>query len=198
VIATTLFVEFLLGCLSYASSDCGGYQGSQLSLKSLVHTGDPLWQIMRQNGWCPSELMPMCQELNTSGVLFLNNITRPNCSEEHKSICVISKTSSENIETSQFEQSHRLCKVYECPFRQLSKDEAQKIALQKMRQTYKDATAVLVLVLDSWLLSCEVSRKPETETLMRIFNSPWNRRLWTFQGGALPKSRMFQFGDVCL
>jgi hypothetical protein len=311
VIATTLFVEFLLGCLNYASSDCGGDQGSQSSLNSLVHIGDPLWQIMRQNGWCPSELMPMCQEFNTSGVLFLSNITRPNRWEEHKSICTISKTSSKNKETSQFEQSQSLCKVYECPFRQLSKDayqrrhtddcsgcvdvvadldelstilesgkiplilsiddgdenndivliaaeedmayiaishvwadglgnvhrnalprcwllrlsnmtrnlpgnasnillfwldticvprgnayqdEAQKIALQKMRQTYEDATAVLVL--DSWLLSCEISRKSETETLMRIFNSPWNRRLWTFQEGALPKSLMFQFGDV--
>ena len=79
-----------------------------------------------------------------------------------------------------------------------SKDKAQQKAqvqaLNLMRDTYADATAVLVL--DSWLLSNTCSDKEVEEVLMRIFNSTWNSRLWTYQEGALAKSLCFQFKDA--
>lgn len=65
------------------------------------------------------------------------------------------------------------------------------MALQMMRKTYEDATAVLVL--DSWLSSCEITPGSDVEPLVRIFVSHWNRRLWTFQEGALAKKLYFQF-----
>ncbi|KAI9741633.1 MAG: hypothetical protein M1834_000017 [Cirrosporium novae-zelandiae] len=72
-------------------------------------------------------------------------------------------------------------------------NQAQTMALEMMRQTYEDATAVLVL--DSWLLDCKTGPKSDIEILTRIFNCLWNRRLWTYQEGALAKKLIFQFED---
>ena len=72
-------------------------------------------------------------------------------------------------------------------------DKAQAFAIERMRETYEDAEAVLVL--DSWLLSSNIGSRLEEEILTQIFASRWNRRLWTFQEGALAKSLYFQFSD---
>lgn len=72
-------------------------------------------------------------------------------------------------------------------------DQAQMAALGKMRQTYENATGVLVL--DSWLTSCDSSGLSQGEILMRIFHTTWNRRLWTYQEGAIAKLLFFQFQD---
>jgi hypothetical protein len=72
-------------------------------------------------------------------------------------------------------------------------DNAQRAALQRMREVYEGATAVLVL--DSWLASCHILDLSPSEVLMRIFHSNWNRRLWTYQEGALAKKLIFQFQD---
>lgn len=72
-------------------------------------------------------------------------------------------------------------------------NKAQKFAIERMRETYEDAEAVLVL--DSWLLSSNIDSRPDEEILTQIFASRWNRRLWTFQEGALAKSLYFQFSD---
>ena len=72
-------------------------------------------------------------------------------------------------------------------------DKAQKFAIERMRETYEDAEAVLVL--DSWLLLSKIDSRPDEEILTQIFASHWNRRLWTFQEGALAKSLYFQFSD---
>lgn len=72
-------------------------------------------------------------------------------------------------------------------------DEAQQSAIERMRETYENAESVLVL--DSWLLSSKIDSRPDEEILTQIFASHWNRRLWTFQEGALAKSLFFQFSD---
>jgi hypothetical protein len=67
-------------------------------------------------------------------------------------------------------------------------------ALSKMRHVYEKASAVLVL--DSWLMTCDSSRLSQSEILMRIFHSTWNRRLWTYQEGVLAKMLFFQFQNT--
>ena len=71
--------------------------------------------------------------------------------------------------------------------------EAKKTALLKMRQTYENATAVLVL--DSWLSTDKLQPKPDVDNLMKIFVCRWNRRLWTLQEGSLARRLYFQFAD---
>ncbi|KAJ9236796.1 hypothetical protein DTO212C5_238 [Paecilomyces variotii] len=74
--------------------------------------------------------------------------------------------------------------------------EAQDTALKMMRQVYENSTAVLVL--DSWLMSTTCFQMSDTELLVRIFNAAWNRRLWTYQEGALAKAIFFLFrDDIC-
>ena len=71
--------------------------------------------------------------------------------------------------------------------------EAQNIAIEKMREVYENAKAVLVL--DSWLLSSTIGSRTDVEILVHMFASYWNRRLWTFQEGAFAKTLYFQFAD---
>ena len=80
-----------------------------------------------------------------------------------------------------------------CPPDAAQQGEAQDLAINKMRQTYEEATAVLVL--DSWLVQQPLANLSDAEILMRIVNSTWNSRLWTLQEGALPETLLFQFAD---
>jgi hypothetical protein len=66
------------------------------------------------------------------------------------------------------------------------------LAIRRMRDTYRDATDVLVL--DWQLQRSSVATKPE-ESLLRILTSGWMRRLWTFQEAWLSRNLSVQFRD---
>lgn len=78
----------------------------------------------------------------------------------------------------------------------LEPPEAYDLAMGKMRQTYEDAETVLTL--DSYLKRSATSSMTRIEQLFRIFCCGWQRRLWTFQEGALAKKLLFQFSDVAV
>lgn len=63
----------------------------------------------------------------------------------------------------------------------------------QMRSTYQNAHHVLVL--DSSLRFCDVEAIGLLEAAVRIFTSPWLRRLWCLQEGAHAKRLWFQFQD---
>ncbi|KAF2135514.1 uncharacterized protein K452DRAFT_363126 [Aplosporella prunicola CBS 121167] len=75
----------------------------------------------------------------------------------------------------------------------LEQKAAKRLAIKKMRRTYQDCKAALVL--DSWLLSTSSGDIPNYEILMRVFSCAWNSRLWTYQEGALPPTVYFHFAD---
>ena len=85
----------------------------------------------------------------------------------------------------------------------------KKLAISKMKETYQDATRVLVL--DTQLMRTPInpqrwqsSTTDDTrvglakEFLLRIALSGWMRRLWTFQEGAIARELDFQFADGSL
>ncbi|PMD37700.1 hypothetical protein L207DRAFT_493251 [Hyaloscypha variabilis F] len=75
-----------------------------------------------------------------------------------------------------------------CPVEPL---EAKKLALRKMRKTYREST--LVPVVDNSLTCCEVD--DWFEAASRILTSPHTRRLWTLQEIALPQVLFWQFSN---
>ena len=77
----------------------------------------------------------------------------------------------------------------------------QALALERMAITYKNADKVLVIdsSLDSILLPGEEpGQESFAEALLRIFATPWLRRLWTLQEGLLAKQLYFQFSNGAL
>ena len=73
--------------------------------------------------------------------------------------------------------------------------EFRKKAINKMKDTYKDADKILVLdanLFTNPLASCKTD---PTEIFMRILSTNWMRRLWTLQEGVLGKSLHFVFPD---
>jgi hypothetical protein len=72
----------------------------------------------------------------------------------------------------------------------LSPREARDAAIENMRRVYANASSVLVITQD--LISRPL---PSTfqETVVRICQSKWFKRLWTMQEGILAKSLAFQF-----
>ena len=88
------------------------------------------------------------------------------------------------------------CDTLCCP---IQSREAHNLALEYMYQTYRHASHVLVL--DASLRRCDVESLDIDEMSMRILTSPWMRRLWTLQEGALPSvtNRLwFQLGHKAL
>lgn len=81
-----------------------------------------------------------------------------------------------------------------CPPDSAGQNEAQGLAIAKMRETYEEAK--VVLVLDSWLQESKIEQASHPEILMRIIASGWNNRLWTLQEGALADMLLFQFADA--
>ncbi|KAF2119627.1 hypothetical protein BDV96DRAFT_629159 [Lophiotrema nucula] len=73
----------------------------------------------------------------------------------------------------------------------LQPKEARKKAIIGMRNVYKQADATLVL--DSGLEEIDTMAHP-VEQALRLYNSDWTRRLWTFQEGVLANNLFVQFG----
>lgn len=252
--------------------------------------------LLRQAGWCPSDVLPMMEDFSTAGCLFMTNLEPPYPEQKHvprnnslgSTSCTQTRCALRNISKRTYRTKHRLecqgcadfvaelsalapvlsnghiplihlyshhesyrlstiqetpstsyiaishvwadglgniqqnalpsCQFYALrkmiqllpgelshieymwldtlcvPSDSVKHKIAKAAALGKMHYTYENASAVLVL--DSWLLSCNSSRATKVEILMRIFNSTWNRRLWTYQEGALAKRLFFQFKDT--
>ena len=74
--------------------------------------------------------------------------------------------------------------------------ESHTLAITAMKNTYRDADKVLVL--DAYVERVEQRSMSVLEILLRIICSPWTRRLWTFQEGALARTLYFQFADGAL
>jgi len=68
----------------------------------------------------------------------------------------------------------------------------RKRAIALMAQTYRNATAVLVL--DAGILACS-SAAPLEERLLRVVTSGWMQRLWTLQEALLARKLYFAFSD---
>ena len=71
--------------------------------------------------------------------------------------------------------------------------DIQTMAIAKMKTTYENASAVLVL--DHSLLTHSAHNLSDVEILWRIVCSKWTSRLWTLQEGALARKIFFQFVD---
>ena len=87
----------------------------------------------------------------------------------------------EGVEEEEEEELLLWCDTLCCPVRP---KEAKHLALGFMDRTYRKATHVLVL--DASLRRYNIERLDMDEVSMRIATSPWMRRLWTLQEGALP------------
>ncbi|KAF2493286.1 hypothetical protein BU16DRAFT_75751 [Lophium mytilinum] len=70
--------------------------------------------------------------------------------------------------------------------------DLNKLAMNKMKDTYVSAAAVLVL--DRYVQEFEAKQSP-LEAFARVANSSWMQRLWTLQEGRLSKQVWFQFAD---
>ena len=75
----------------------------------------------------------------------------------------------------------------------MSPDASKTEALEKMRETYEDATHVLVL--DPSLEGWDSSKYYALESMVRMFTCGWMQRLWTLQEGTLAQRLWFQFSQ---
>lgn len=75
--------------------------------------------------------------------------------------------------------------------------DCRRLAILRMRDSYRDATEVLVL---DWQLQNSVATAVVEENLVRILVSGWMRRLWTFQEAWLARKLWVQFKNklICL
>ena len=80
-----------------------------------------------------------------------------------------------------------------CPPDSMNRPVEQGIALDLMRDTY--AKAHTVLVIDKWLSTQTLCTDPTVDALFKVICSPWTRRLWTLQEGALAQKILIKCSD---
>ena len=117
--------------------------------------------------------LPRCQLSNIGRLIQDLNMTA--CSRDAEDRSVDEKDVAEN------EELLLWCDTLCCP---VQPTEAKHLALEYMYRTYRDATHVLVL--DASFRQYSAESLDIDEVSMRILTSPWMRRLWTLQEGALP------------
>ena len=118
--------------------------------------------------------MPSCQLSDIAKLVQeLNTAARSLDAQDHR-------VAGKDVEEKE-EELLLWCDTLCCP---VQSREAKNLALEYMYQTYQKATHVLVL--DASLKRCDMENLEIDETSMRILTSPWMRRLWTLQEGALP------------
>ena len=119
--------------------------------------------------------LPRCQ-LSLLGNL-IRQLDMPSRSRDAQDLLVKEEEDGEEKEDELFLWCDTLC----CP---IQPKESKDMALECMYRTYQDATHVLVL--EASLRRYDVESLGIDEVSMRILTSPWMRRLWTLQEGALP------------
>jgi hypothetical protein len=80
-----------------------------------------------------------------------------------------------------------------CPPDSMNRREEQTIALDLMRDTYSKSHTVIVL--DKWLQTHHLCTDPIIDALFKVICSPWTRRLWTLQEGALAQRVLIKSSD---
>ena len=73
----------------------------------------------------------------------------------------------------------------------------RKKAIELMSETYQLASTVLVLdnTIRKVALNAEYGKQNSPEVLLRIYTSPWNYRVWTYQEGGLAPRLVFLLAD---
>ena len=123
--------------------------------------------------------LPRCQ-LSYIGQL-INNLDMAAHSQDIRDLNLQEKDGGVQHEhEEEMEELLLWCDTLCCPVRP---EAAKHLALEYMYQTYQNACHVLVL--DVSLRTDKVESSDIDEVSMRIFTSPWMRRLWTLQEGAL-------------
>jgi len=69
-------------------------------------------------------------------------------------------------------------------------EDAKRIAISKLREVYTDASKVLVIDRDLMQVGSD-----QTERILQLFGSEWQRRLWTLQEGRLARDLLILFKD---
>ncbi|KAK5994466.1 hypothetical protein PT974_04941 [Cladobotryum mycophilum] len=80
-----------------------------------------------------------------------------------------------------------------CPARP---SEGKKLAIIRMRETYGNASSVLVLSAD--LQTLDASELPLSDQVYLVSLSAWASRLWALQEGALSDQVCIQFRDIAI
>lgn len=68
--------------------------------------------------------------------------------------------------------------------------EAKRIAISKLRRVYSEASKVLVIDKDLMQVGSD-----QTEQILQLFGSEWQRRLWTLQESRLARELFIHFKD---
>lgn len=179
---------------TYQTKHVTGCQCEQLSidtkrLNEILEDGYlPLLRI--QQGHTLNELsVELVSSQATSRYIALSHVWADGLGNPHENalprcqLDFLRRTIKENYEDvlpEKFEGVLLWCDTLCCP---VQPGKAKDIALAQMKQTYLKAARVLVL--DASLAIQNIETMDLCEAGVRIFNSRWNRRLWTLQEGAL-------------
>lgn len=84
----------------------------------LAGWGSHLWKLLREDGWCPSELRIICMLGGTSSLWFLYHLRRPSPSKKHAIFQIKDYSKIQPSST-----AGKLCTAFSCYYRRLNDDD---------------------------------------------------------------------------
>ncbi|KAI0859813.1 hypothetical protein F4860DRAFT_242326 [Xylaria cubensis] len=118
VIATSSLIEILMATLSNRINDKSRnlIRDHQYNLSQSFPWTDPLWRLLRKDGWCPSHLSAIFARQGTSSLWFLYHLNRPPPDQEHPFL----RLKRNRSVFSPFSTGEKLCTTSMCKYRMLN------------------------------------------------------------------------------
>jgi hypothetical protein len=207
-----LSIDLMMEFLSQSVSKQFGTVNSQPVTFGMSQpwTGD-LWVRMRDDGWCPSELLVLHDQFDTSGLLFMNNLRRPNPTLCHRMIRIHGGLGgAEKTSIPPPAPSASLCNSYKCALRQLSDSTYQTRHTEDCSDCFDmvadpgelsailtDGNVPLILSIDSGTTSPYIQLVPASDDVAYVaISHVWSDGLGNLQRNALPRCQLLRISNI--
>ena len=130
--ATTLMMEFIGGAIILP--DMTRFNIPTTRWTSLS------WSLLREDGWCPSEISMLFDRFNASALYFLHHLSRPRPDQNHEMIHFHKIPKLAQAKSAEHDSRTSLCTAFKCSFKQLH-DETYKSEHTDGCPGFDDATA---------------------------------------------------------
>lgn len=169
------------------------------------------WTRLRNDGWCPSQLVPLFAQFSTSGLLFISNLERPNSNEEHPMIHVRPYVKQIGCQDEQCGPKNTiLCSTTRCRYRTIQQSTCRTKHVNdgcrcmdvhadpsEIARILKSGNIPLILSIDQAEVSPRITLVESDRALAYVAMSHvWADGLGNLQENALPHCQLLRLSNL--
>ncbi|KAF5227144.1 hypothetical protein FAUST_11958, partial [Fusarium austroamericanum] len=208
VMATSFLIEATMAALKGdASLDPGFTLNHEIDATLLWKWDSHLWKLLRNDGWCPSELAAIFSRSNASSLWFLHHLTRPASHRRHQMIHIRDPTKID-----QGCNPDNLCTASSCVYRRLrdetyvtqhtaSCEDCDEVVadLESLCSILSDNKIPLIVPIKEESTAPEISFCPaDPDRAYIAISHVWSDGLGNPHRNALPRCQLVRLSNIAL